>query len=106
MMTAGNRYWSIDLPGLGPEQAQELIELAEQAGMLSWGGSIVDPGQFLTFHLDRDSVDGLYRALAFAQANRKSSAEADFPEISAILEEMKEWLDSTTVDGQGSASDH
>jgi hypothetical protein len=94
-VVTGDRYWSIDLPGLNQDQAEELIGIAERAGMLSYGGSVVDPGRFLTFHLDKETVDSLRRALAFAQVHHGLSSESDRMIVAAVLEELDEWFELT-----------
>jgi len=86
-------YWSVDLPGLDRPAAQELLEIAKEAGM-SDVGSLVDPAVFLTLHLDRSTVLAISAVLARAQM-------AEDPECSEALivagyrESLDEWLQET-----------
>lgn len=90
-------YWSVDLPGLDRAQAEELLGMAERAGISFFGrsflGTTVDPEQFLTLHLDRPTVETLVRALKAVPSDRSSPEEAD--QIAAgIREGLQEWLDA------------
>jgi hypothetical protein len=80
------QYWAIDLPGLTQVQAEELLGMAEKAGM-SFGGTTVDPSQFLTFHIDRATVESLYNALSSIAEDEQGLA------LSGVREGLKEWLD-------------
>lgn len=76
-------YWSVDIPGLGEQQADELTRYAEE--QLDLRGSSINPDLFLTMHVDRDTVQ------AMALAMSSSSHE---PIVGAVLESMTEWLGS------------
>ena|ERR1700680_1041311 len=88
-------YWTVDLPGLSRTKAHELLAMAEQAGM-SFGGTIVDPAQFLTLHLDRQTVESLYRALSVSQPHQKCSIRIDPAIVNGIRDVLKEWLDGVS----------
>jgi hypothetical protein len=85
-------YWSVDLPGLDEKEANDLLALAEQAGIGS-GGSTVNPGLFLTVHLDADTVKSLARVLNDACTGKMVDAEAA-EEVSGLSEILQEWIDS------------
>jgi hypothetical protein len=84
-------YWSIDLPGISRGQAHELLALAAKAG-ISLRGTIVDPSEIFTIHLDRSTIEGLYRALNSADKD-EASVSADGHDADAVREALKEWLD-------------
>jgi hypothetical protein len=87
-------YWSVDLPGIGRAQAEELLAMAVKAGM-SFGGWTVDPSLFFTVHLDRSTAEGLYRALCAAEPGG-DSARTDEQDSAAVRESLKEWLDQAS----------
>ena len=84
-------YWSVDLPGLSRAQAQELLEMAERAGMPA-GGTAVDPESLVTLHLDRATVESLVRVLDAARTNRLTLDIANIRTITGVLEVLQEWI--------------
>ncbi|WP_433529540.1 hypothetical protein ACQPYA_25145 [Micromonospora sp. CA-263727] len=78
---SGKLYWSVDIPGLTQEQAEALA--SRFPGL---PGTAVDPRQWFTVHIDRETVEVLKRAL--------ESVEVD--SVGTGLREIAEdWLDST-----------
>lgn len=75
-------YWSLDLPGLTHDGAAALLRFAEQNGESF--GSLVDPGEFLTVHLDRDTVETICAALKISECD---------PGADSLLEIFQAWLD-------------
>jgi hypothetical protein len=90
----GGYFWAVNLPGLTREQAEKLLVMAERAGM-SFGGSTVNPSEFLTLHLDRASVEILFEALGAAQDARKPSEPADAHALASLRDELRQWLEVT-----------
>jgi hypothetical protein len=94
-------YWGIDLPGTTRSQASALLDAAK---LNEWAkyGSLVDPSQFLTLHLDKQSVEMLLSAL-------QSVAGAGLPEdnlvfaagIRAMIEELQNWTAFAATDAPG-----
>jgi hypothetical protein len=82
----GRQYWFIDLPGLSRAQAEELLGMAVRAGM-SFGGTTLDPGLFLTLHFDRATVESVFCALCSIEGSEEGRA------VSSVTEVLKEWLD-------------
>lgn len=78
-MQDSERYWTVDLPGLSAQSAEEIAD-RDYPGVK--GPSVVDPRIFLTLHLDADSVHAL------ARAARDSQDDV----VAAILEELDSWL--------------
>jgi hypothetical protein len=87
----GRPYWSVDLPWIGRAQAEEFLAMAVKAGM-PFGGTAVDPSEFFTIHLDRSTVEVMYRALSPAEKD-EGSATAAWQGFAAVREVLKEWLD-------------
>ena len=85
------RYWSVDLPGLSRSSAEELLRIAERAGM-STAGSLVDPAQFLTAHLDRDTVEAVYAALSRMRSSEDDASQSDAHTVNGFRELLEEWL--------------
>jgi hypothetical protein len=83
--------WFVDLPGIGRSQAEELLALAVKAG-LTPGGTVVDPREIFTAHLDRYTVEGLYCALISAEKD-EASVRTEGHDAHALREALKEWLD-------------
>jgi hypothetical protein len=89
-----SRYWSIDLPGLSHSAARKLLQIAVGEG-LAEAGSLVDPGQFLTLHIDSQTAMAVSVALTEALSLRDPSSEAGVLAIRGFKEELQEWLDET-----------
>lgn len=51
-------YWHVDIPGLTEERAESLV--ARYPGM---HGTVVDPKQWFTAHMDRETAEVLRNAL-------------------------------------------
>jgi hypothetical protein len=84
-------YWSVDLPGLSRLNAQQVLEMAERSG-LSFGGTLVDPAQFLTLHLDRPTVEAVYVALSRGQECAQIAKHPDAVTVNGFTELLEEWL--------------
>jgi hypothetical protein len=84
---ADERFWSVEVPGLSKEEAGQLAAFA-RTRELGWFGSadLIDPGAFLTLHLDRDSAQMVYDGL---MANPATAT----PEH-GLAGAIREWLDS------------
>ena len=82
---ADHHYWSIDIPGLSEDEANQLVEWAE-SNDLGFHGSAdaLDPATVLTLHLDTDSARMLYDGLM-------SNPETATPEY-GIAGIIGEWL--------------
>ena len=80
----GDRYWSVDLVGLSEQGANAVVRFAEhaEAGV---HGTTVDPTAWLTLHLDRDTVEGLVRALV-------ATEHAGGTVGRSVLEVLEDWL--------------
>lgn len=81
-------YWAVDLPGLSRPQAEELLGIAQQAGM-SYGGTTVDPREFLTLHLDRDTVLTILWALNARLQNEPFDPAA----VAGVADILREWIE-------------
>jgi hypothetical protein len=75
-------YWSIDFPGLTAMDARRICDLVGHSG-LAYDAIPVDPGSFLTLHMDRSTVELLVAALAGAQADAG---------VQSMVEVLGEWL--------------
>lgn len=91
MTTMG--YWTVDLPGLDREGAEQVLGWAKSR-RLGEGGSLVDPAAFLTLHLDRDTVETLVAALSASAAETGGPEQGDVGRVIAggILEVFRDWL--------------
>jgi hypothetical protein len=92
------QYWSLDVPGLTRGQAVEVRSFLKDSGISDFA-TAVDPGEFLTLHLDRDTVRSLLRAV-----DQQRSSVAGSPDEAAaldgLLEALTDWLhDATGGDG-------
>lgn len=78
-------YWTLDVQLASEDEAEQAIEILLDA--LPAGNRVlyaVDPGQVLTWHLDRPSVEMVRAALA-------GHAEAG-GEVAGLLATCEEWL--------------
>jgi hypothetical protein len=73
------------------EGARHLLVAASRAE-IGDGGTAVDPRDFLTFHLDRSTVEGFLGAFDALQPGLESLQEPDRWAISGILDTMREWV--------------
>jgi hypothetical protein len=55
-------YWHIELIGINEAQGQKILDVASKLG-LNYGGSLVDPADAMTMHLDACTAMSLYRGL-------------------------------------------
>ena len=78
-------YWAIDIPGLTEPQAA-LLAAHIADGPMGLSASLVDPAQFLTLHLNRESVEAISSALACIGTN-------DI--VLGLREILDDWLVST-----------
>lgn len=90
-------YWSLDLPGLSSAKAHELLKMAERSGM-SFGGTLVDPAQFLTMHLDRPTVEAVHSALSRRQEMGEIANQSNAIIVNGFIELLEEWLSDSTGD--------
>ncbi|RZU16409.1 hypothetical protein EV645_3973 [Kribbella rubisoli] len=86
MVAADDVYWSIDFPGIDGARAQAIVDSAEQLGLAS-GGIVADPDDYLTLHLDRDTVESLIVALADVEAIGRSAEST----VRGVLDILNEW---------------
>jgi hypothetical protein len=86
-------YWSVDIPGLREEEARQLLQWAS-ANRAGWfgNGTAVDPREWLTLNLDRESVQMLLDALR-AAPNLAPGADA-------MAEDFADWLASTSQENK------
>jgi hypothetical protein len=75
-------YWSIDIPGMTANQAQQVISAIKGRG-LALEPLLVDPANFLTLHLDRESVETMAAGLAEVRSN---------PISDGLRESLEDWL--------------
>lgn len=87
----GAYFWVVNLPGLTRQQAESLSAMAERAGM-SFGGSTVNPSEFLMLNLDRATVQILFQALDAVQGAWIPSDPADVFALASLRDELRQWL--------------
>lgn len=96
-------YWSLDFPGMTRSQANELLN-REKSRFGGVNGSPVDPGNFLTLHMDRETVEGLLFALkehiSHGSPDDRSAREAG---IRSMVEEFENWLRFSSRGSQNNA---
>lgn len=82
-------YWSLDIPGLTEDQAEQLLATVKEE-QFGWFGSgtASDPSIWLTLHLDRATAQMLYDALM-------SNPETE----RGLAEPIGEWLQQATNRG-------
>jgi hypothetical protein len=78
-------YWSIDVPGMTEEQARRLASIIRTSG-LDLEPLLVNPANFLTFHIDRESAETLRSGLLGIRSNSIGDG---------LRESIEEWLAST-----------
>jgi hypothetical protein len=83
MAQRSDYYWSVDLPGLTKQGAEELLTFVADGHDIH--GSAVNPDLFLTLHIDRDTAETLSKAL---------KNEKDDPVAQSLLGVVNEWLDT------------
>ncbi len=75
-------YWGVDIPQLTRENSEAVLSLI-QRDCQGLSGSLVDPRQFLTLHIDQESAVTIRTALA----SLNSSAVGE-----GLKEIIDEWL--------------
>jgi hypothetical protein len=80
------QYWSLDVPGLTRSQAEELRAFVKDSGVSDFV-TAVDPSEFLTLHLDRDTVRSLLQAVEYQRPT-----VAGRPDEAAVLEGLSDAL--------------
>lgn len=75
-------YWGVDAPDMTADQASWVVSTIKGAG-LGLEPMRVDPGVFLTLHLDRESVEAIVNGLASVPAN---------PVSDGLRESLEDWL--------------
>lgn len=75
-------YWSLDIPSMTAGQALQAISAIKEKG-LGLEPLLVDPANFLTLHLDRESVQAMVDGLAGVRSD---------PVNDGLRESLEEWL--------------
>jgi hypothetical protein len=75
-------YWSLDIPGMTADQALQVVSAIKARG-LAPDALLVDPANFLTLHLDRESVEAIAAGLAEVRSN---------PVSNGLRESLEDWL--------------
>lgn len=61
-------YWGVDFPGLGKDDAQRIADWARaNATSMATEPNVVDPRDWLTMVMDRETVELLVQAFQFAE---------------------------------------
>jgi hypothetical protein len=84
-------YWSVVVPDMTEEQANWLLTVASE-GPYKLLGSTVDPNYFLSFHIDRHSVETLKKALLLLESSDVDSESKGTSR--GLREAVDDWLDS------------
>lgn len=89
-------YWSLDIPGLTEERALQVASIIRGSG-LSLEPLPVNPANFLTLHIDRESAETLMLGLAGIRPNAVSDG---------LRESIEDWLTWTAEmsNGEGPAA--
>ncbi|HEY2742886.1 MAG TPA: hypothetical protein VGI69_11985 [Gaiellaceae bacterium] len=90
-------YWSLDVPGLTGAEARQIVEWVE-ANSAGWFGkaSPLDPREWLTLHLDRESAKTLHVALTGIDEPNGSGQ--------GLTEAIREWLQWSAADSTARGS--
>ncbi|MEU8387078.1 hypothetical protein [Micromonospora sp. NPDC048842] len=75
-------YWSLDLPGMTADQAVQVGSVIKDQG-IDLEVLLVDPSNFLTLHLDRESVEAIVAGLTVVRSN---------PVNDSLRESLEDWL--------------
>jgi hypothetical protein len=75
-------YWSLDIPGMRADQALQVVSTIKASG-LALEALLVNPANFLTLHLDRESVETIVAGLAEVRSN---------PVSDGLRESLEDWL--------------
>lgn len=81
--------WGLDLPPTDAAGVQSLVALLAANGVEA---SAVDPRRWLTWHLDRSSVEGLRAALQAALTSGRLLDDRVIAGVESLLEDCDEWL--------------
>jgi hypothetical protein len=80
--------WALDIPGLGRSDAERLASFVRDSGVSEFA-TAVDPGDFLTLHLDRDTARSLLQAISLRDdPGRRVNAVS----LEGLSEVLTEWL--------------
>ena len=85
-------YFSLDLPGLTREGARRLLNVAGREG-LSLGGSVLDPRQWWSNHMDAETVRAVALGLELAIESGALTWEDDRI-IRLIAGSARDWLEA------------
>ncbi len=80
--------WALDVPVLTRFDAQELVSFVRRSGVSEFA-TAVDPADFLTLHLDYDTVRSLLQAIS-PRGNPASQGEG--VSLEGLSEVLAEWL--------------
>lgn len=80
--------WALDVPGLDRVDAQRLVSFVRDSGVSEFA-TAVDPADFLTLHLDHDTVRSLLQAIS-SRSDHASHAEG--VTLEGLSEVLAEWL--------------
>jgi hypothetical protein len=85
--------WSLDMPGLTRQHAEELVSFAKDTG-ISIFATAVDPDEFLTLHLDRDTVESLLRGVVDASSGG-AGQPGGLVSLDGVKEALADWLNES-----------
>ncbi|MCX2950089.1 hypothetical protein [Lentzea sp. NEAU-D7] len=75
-------YWGVDIPGMSCDQSS-LVAAAVEGQALDLRVVQVNPAEFLTLHLDQDTVESVLAGLAGSQPD---------PVLDGFKEILADWL--------------
>lgn len=88
-MSMSDEYWSIDIPGLGEQQAHDLKGRLDTD--YEYGVIVSDPRHFMTRGCDRSTVELLVKCLETGLASGTLD-HLDAVGAQSLLEDFNEWL--------------
>jgi len=80
--------WAVDMPGLTRLDAHELVRFVRDSGVTEFA-TAVDPADFLTLHLDYDTVRSLLQAIS---PRRDPASQGQNVSLEGLSEVLAEWL--------------
>jgi len=80
--------WAVDMPGLTRLDAHELVRFVRDSGVTEFA-TAVDPADFLTLHLDYDTVRSLLQAIS---PRGDPAAPGEGVSLAGLSEVLAEWL--------------
>jgi len=86
----GQPYWSLDVPGLSQRQAEDLQSFVKDSGVSDFA-TPVDPTEFLTLHIDRDTAAALLRAVDQERSERAARSGGHLV-LDGLSELLADWL--------------